>query len=56
MEKSDLIYMIMDNALVYGISLPEDFNLQDHLEKFNDDIIKMVAGFNQKFLEHFLII
>ncbi len=56
MEKSDLIYMIMDNALVYGINLPGDFNLQQHLEKFNDDIIKMVAGFNQKFLEHFLII
>ena len=56
MEKSDLIYMIVDNVLVYGISLPEDFNLSEHLEQFNDDIIKMVAGFNQKFLEHFLII
>jgi len=56
MEKSDLIYMIMDNVLVYGINLPADFNLQEHLEKFNDDIIKTVAGFNQKFLEHFLII
>ena len=56
MEKSDLIYMILDNALVYGITLPGDFNLQAHLEKFDESTIKMVAGFSQKFLEHFLII
>ncbi|MFX1385030.1 MAG: hypothetical protein ACFFBP_21585 [Promethearchaeota archaeon] len=59
MQKSDYIYMIIDNVLVFGIDLPVDFQegkLNNHLNKFNEKALKIIAGFNQIFLEHFLII
>ncbi|MFW9900421.1 MAG: hypothetical protein ACFFDY_03930 [Candidatus Thorarchaeota archaeon] len=59
MQKADYIYMITDNILVYQINLPSDFsgnNLQEHLNKFDDQYLKIIAGFDKNFLEHFLII
>ena len=57
MNKEDYIYMIIDNVLVFGINTDlQGDTLRAHLEKYDDDVIKAVAGFNQKFLEHFLII
>lgn len=59
MQKADYIYMIIDNVLVFGINLPADLQgdkLHVHLNKFSDKALKIVAGFNQVFLEHFLII
>lgn len=59
MQKSDYIYMIIDNVLVFGINLPVDLQggkLNDHLTNYDDKTLKIIAGFNQKFLEHFLII
>jgi len=59
MNKSDYIYMILDNVLVYNINLPPEFQgngLDDHLNKFDENNIKIVAGFNKNFLEHFLIV
>ncbi|MFX0008804.1 MAG: hypothetical protein ACFE9R_00700 [Candidatus Hermodarchaeota archaeon] len=57
MERSDLIYMILDNVLVFNITLPPEFegnNLHDHLNKFEDNSLKIIAGFNKNFLEHFI--
>ena len=57
MERSDLIYMILDNILVFNIKLPPEFegnNLHDHLNKFEDNSLKIIAGFNKNFLEHFI--
>ena len=59
MQKLDYINMIIDNIMVYKIQLPSDLEinkLNDHLYKFDEDIVKIVAGFNKIFLEHFLII
>jgi len=59
MQKSDYIYMITDNILVYQISLPSDLrgsNLQSHLNRYDEKFLKIVAGFDKNFLEHFLII
>ena len=59
MNKSDYIYMILDNVLVYNINLPPEFQgngLDDHLNKFDEKNVKIIAGFNKNFLEHFLII
>jgi hypothetical protein len=59
MQKSDYIYMISDNIIVYQISLPEDLQgtgLQMHLNKFDENFLKIIAGFDKNFLEHFLII
>jgi hypothetical protein len=59
MQKSDYIYMISDNIMVYQISLPEDLQgtgLQMHLNKFDENFLKIIAGFDKNFLEHFLII
>lgn len=39
MQKSDYIYMIMDNIMVYQINLPSDLQgnqLQRHLNKYNN--------------------
>jgi len=57
MQKSDYIYMIIDNLTVFGIKspeLPQGEQLYDYLDKFDEELIKIVAGFNKKFLEYFL--
>ena len=59
MQKTDYIYMITDNILVYQINLPSDFSgnkLREHLNKFDEQFLKIIAGFDKNFLEHFLII
>ena len=59
MNKSDYIYMILDNVLVYHINLPPEYQgdgLDSHLNKFDENNIKIVAGFNKNFLEHFLTV
>ncbi|UCC21093.1 MAG: hypothetical protein JSV62_07400 [Promethearchaeota archaeon] len=59
MQKSDYIYMIMDNIMVYHINLPSDLQgnqLQRHLNKYDEKYLGIVAGFDKNFLEHFLII
>ena len=59
MNKSDYVYMILDNVLVYNINLPPEYQgdgLNIHLNKFDEDHIKIVAGFNKNFLEHFLTV
>ena len=59
MQKSDYVYMIIDNIMVYNITLPTDFEgdkINEHLSKFDEKHLKIVAGFNKNFLEHFLII
>ncbi len=57
MQKSDYIYMIIDNLMVFGIKspeLPQGEQLYDYLDKFDEEFIKIIAGFNKKFLEYFL--
>ncbi|MFX0081749.1 MAG: hypothetical protein ACFE94_08350 [Candidatus Hodarchaeota archaeon] len=59
MQKSDYIYMIADNIMVYQITLPEDLQgnkLHVHLNKYDEKYLKIIAGFDKNFLEHFLII
>ncbi|MFX0037472.1 MAG: hypothetical protein ACFE9I_17755 [Candidatus Hermodarchaeota archaeon] len=59
MQKADYIYMISDNILVYQINLPPDLQgigLREHLNKFDEKFLKIIAGFDKNFLEHFLII
>ncbi|MHA1509229.1 MAG: hypothetical protein ACTSO6_11055, partial [Promethearchaeota archaeon] len=59
MNKSDYVYMILDNILVYNINLPPGFQnngLDEHLNKFDENHVKIVAGFNKSFLEHFLMV
>ena len=59
MNKSDYVYMILDNILVYNINLPPEFQnngLDDHLNKFDENYVKIIAGFNKSFLEHFLMV
>ncbi len=59
MNKSDYVYMVLDNIMVYNINLPPEFQnngLDDHLNKFDEDYVKIIAGFNKNFLEHFLTI
>jgi hypothetical protein len=59
MQKSDYIYMIIDNIMVYHINLPSDLQgnqLQRHLNKYDEKYLGIVAGFDKNFLEHFLII
>ncbi|MFX1568626.1 MAG: hypothetical protein ACFFCV_09680 [Promethearchaeota archaeon] len=59
MQKADYIYMITDNILVYQINLPSDFSgnkLREHLNKFDEQFLEIIAGFDKNFLEHFLII
>ncbi|MFX0047153.1 MAG: hypothetical protein ACFE8G_03195 [Candidatus Hermodarchaeota archaeon] len=51
--------MILDNVLVYNINLPPEFQgdgLNNHLNKFDENHIKIVAGFSKNFLEHFLTV
>ena len=50
MQKSDYIYMIIDNVMVFGIDLPIDLQgaqLNDHLNKFDDKTLEIIAGFNK---------
>jgi len=57
MDKSDYIYMILDNVLVYHITLPPEFQgdeLNNHLANFDDNNLSVIAGFNKNFLEHFI--
>ncbi len=59
MQKGDYIYMITDNIMVYQITLPTDLQgnrLQVHLNKYDEKYLKIIAGFDKNFLEHFLII
>ena len=59
MQKSDYIYIIIDNLIVFGIKspeLPQGDQLYDYLDKFDEEFIKIIAGFNKKFLEHFFVI
>jgi hypothetical protein len=59
MQKSDYIYMIMDNIMVYRINLPSDLQenqLQRHLNRYDEKYLGIIAGFDKNFLEHFLII
>ncbi len=59
MQKSDYIYMIADNIIVYQISLTSELQgnkLHEHLNKYNEKYLKIIAGFDKNFLEHFLII
>jgi hypothetical protein len=59
MQKSDYIYMIMDNIMVYHINLPSDLQgnqIQRHLNKYDEKYLGIIAGFDKNFLEHFLII
>ncbi len=51
--------MILDNTLVYNINLPPEYQgdgLNSHLNKFDERNVKIVAGFNKNFLEHFLTV
>jgi len=57
MNKTDYLYMILDNVLVFHVNLPPEFQgngLNDHLNNFNEYGLKVIAGFNKNFLEHFL--
>lgn len=59
MQKSDYIYMITDNIVVFRINLPTDLQgnqLREHLNKYDEKYLKIIAGFDKNFLEHFLII
>ncbi len=59
MQRSDYVYMIADNIMVYQISLPSELEgnrLHEHLSKFEEKYLKIIAGFDKNFLEHFLII
>jgi hypothetical protein len=59
MNKSDYVYMILDNVLVYNINLPPEFQgngLDEHLNKFDEKNVNIIAGFNKNFLEHFFIV
>ena len=57
MDKSDYVYMIQDNVIVYRITLPPEFqggNLEQHLNGFNEKALEIIAGFNKSLLHHFL--
>ena len=59
MQKADYVYMIADNIMVYQITLPSDLQgnrLQVHLNKYDEKYLRIIAGFDKNFLEHFLII
>jgi hypothetical protein len=49
--------MIIDNLAVFHIKppeLPQGEQFYDYLDKFDEEFIKIIAGFNKKFLEYFL--
>ena len=51
--------MIAENVIVYQITLPSDLQgnrLHGHLDKYDEKYLKIIAGFDKNFLEHFLIL
>jgi hypothetical protein len=57
MDKSDYLYIILDNVVVFNLALPPNIpsnRLEDHLNKFDENTLRIVAGFNKNFLKHFL--
>ena len=59
MQKTDYVYMIADNIMVYNISLPislQGNNLNRHLNLYDEKFLRIIAGFDKNFLEHFLIL
>ena len=59
MQKTDYVYMIADNIMVYQINLPEELQgnkLHEHLNGYDEKFLRIIAGFDKNFLEHFLII
>ncbi|GAI92889.1 unnamed protein product, partial [marine sediment metagenome] len=59
MQRSDYVYMIADNIMVYQITVPSDLEgnmLHEHLNNYEEKYLKIIAGFDKNFLEHFLII
>ena len=59
MQRSDYVYMIADNIMVYQITLPSDLEgnkLHEHLNKYDEKHLEIIAGFDKNFLEHFIII
>ena len=58
MEKQDLIHFIIDNVSVFNLSLPEELKeyqkFETYLDSLNENILNIVAGFNEYLLEHFL--
>ncbi|MHA2186264.1 MAG: hypothetical protein ACXAAI_14820 [Promethearchaeota archaeon] len=59
MQKTDYVYMIADNIMVYQITLPTDLQgnrLHEHLNRYDEKYVKIIAGFDKNFLEHFFII
>lgn len=59
MQKQDYIYMIIDNMMVYGINIPADLQgdkIFEHFNQYDAKVLKIIAGFNKIFLEHFLIV
>jgi len=57
LQKSDYLYMILDNVLAFRLQLPSEYQgngLNEHLDKFDENALKVVAGFNKNFLRYFL--
>jgi len=57
MDKSDYLYMILDNVMAFSIQLSPEYQgngLNAHLGKFDEDALKVIAGFNKGFLKYFL--
>ncbi|MHA1671830.1 MAG: hypothetical protein ACTSV5_14850 [Promethearchaeota archaeon] len=57
MQKSDYLYIILDNVLAFSIQLPPEYQgngLNKHLDIFDENTLKIVAGFNKTFLRYFL--
>ena len=57
MDKSDYLYIILDNIMAFSIHLPPEYQgngLNAHLEKFDEGTLKVIAGFDKSFLKHFL--
>jgi len=58
MEKSDYIQMIIDNIMVFDLKLPNQLNgiphLRNRLNQYDVNKLKIIAGFNQNFLDFFL--
>ncbi len=51
--------MINDNIIVFQITLPSDLQgnrLHGHLDNYDEKNLKIIAGFDKNFLEHFLIL
>ncbi len=58
MEKQDLIHFIIDNVSVFNLNLPNEVKeyqkFEAHLESFDENMLKIVAGFNENLLALFL--